>query len=331
MSIAPTKNSTPSFRYIFFGTPDFSARILRRLVDAGMAPVAVVTAPDEPAGRKQMITPPPAKVAASMHGLPVLQPDTVRSGSFVDSVKAYAPDLFVVVAYGKILPKDLLAVALKGALNVHPSLLPRWRGPAPIQYALLSGDEETGVSIMLLDEEMDHGPVLAQKPYPIRADDTAATLHETLADLGGKLLIDTLSRWVSGRMEPEPQDHAKATFSHIVKKADGDIDWTCSAQEIERKVRAFTPWPGAYTWFSENGNVHRLRILKAQYQKGVPGVPGSVIKTENKKIAVRCGKSGADLLMLDSVQPENKSPMDGYAFSLGHSGIFESPLRSHSD
>jgi methionyl-tRNA formyltransferase len=340
MSTTPSKNSghraiANAPRYIFFGTPEFSARILRRLIDAGMTPSAVVTAPDEPVGRKQVITPPPAKVIAQEHGIPVLQPERVRSELFFASIRAHTPDVLVVVAYGKILPKDLLAAAPKGALNVHPSLLPRWRGPAPIQYALLSElpeDEKTGVSIMLLDEEVDHGPVLMSQELGIKDQEyTSASLSEKLAEMGAELLIEAIPQWVGGKIKPKEQDHSKATFSKMIRKEDGVIDWAHPAEEIERMVRAFTPWPGAYTWFEEGGKTHRLRIVKAHCKEGVSGTPGSVIKMEDKKIAVRCGKNGADLLVLDTVQPENKSPMDGYAFSLGHPGIFATGLRTHPD
>ena len=235
---------TPPLKIIFFGTSAFAVPALTRLHEAGWHIVGVITKPDEPAGRGQELMAPPIKVAAEALHLPVYQFPALTRKELDDHVGI--ADCAVVVAYGKMIPPDALTFARLGTLNIHPSLLPRWRGPSPIQSAILHGDAESGVSIMVLDAQMDHGPLLAQQVvafherflhYP--------ELHDALAELGAALLLRVLPLWLAGEIKPEPQDDSKATFCKLIKKDDGRIEWGKSAQHIERTTRAYDPWPGA--------------------------------------------------------------------------------------
>ena len=231
----------------FVGTPAFAVPSLRRLASAGHEISAVVTQPDRPAGRHRTPLPPPVKVAAEGLGLRVLQPESLRDPRAVGELRALAPEVIVVVAYGQILRPDVLAIPPHGVLNVHPSLLPRWRGASPIPAAILAGDEQTGVTIMLMDAGMDSGPVLSQRALAVDVNDTAASLSERLSAAGAELLADTLPRWLSREIEPTPQDHSQATTCPLLRKEDGAIDWRLPATEVWRSVRAYNPWPGAYT------------------------------------------------------------------------------------
>lgn len=232
---------------IFVGTPSFAVPSLRRLASAGHAISAVVSQPDRPAGRHRVPLSPPVKLAAKELGFRVLQPESLRDPEAVAELRALAPEAIVVVAYGQILRPDVLAIPDRGVLNVHPSLLPRWRGASPIPAAILEGDQQTGVTIMLMDAGMDSGPILAQRTFAINASDTAASLSERLSECGGDLLADTLPRWLSGEIEPAPQDNSQATTSPLLRKEDGAIDWRLRASDVWRRVRAYNPWPGAYT------------------------------------------------------------------------------------
>jgi methionyl-tRNA formyltransferase len=232
---------------VFVGTPAFAVPSLRRLAAAGHDISAVVTQPDRPAGRGRRPAPPPVKLAAQELGLTVLQPETLRDPLVVSQIAALAPQAIVAVAYGQILRPEVLDIAPKGVINVHPSLLPRWRGASPIASAVLAGDEDTGVTIMLMDPGLDTGPILAQEHAPIAPTDTAGSLTEKLSHLGADLLVRTLPRWLTGEIQPEPQDASQATTCRLVRKEDGAIDWTLPALEVWRRVRAYNPWPGAHT------------------------------------------------------------------------------------
>lgn len=244
------------------GTPEFAAIILRRLMapDSPVTVVGVVTQPDRPVGRGRRLAPQPVKALAGSAGLPVLQPLALRRPATLTALQRLQPDVGVVAAYGRILPPDVLAVPRYGYLNVHASLLPRWRGPWPIGAAVLAGDVETGVSIMRLDEGMDTGGVLARRPEPTRPDDTAATLEARLSALGAALLVETLPTYLSGTLAPQPQDDRDATYCHMVRKDDGRLDWTQPAVALERQVRAMQPWPVAWTTWEGR----QLRVLKAR-------------------------------------------------------------------
>jgi methionyl-tRNA formyltransferase len=232
---------------VYFGTPAFAVPSLRRLAADGLEIAAVFTQPDRPAGRGRHPAPPPAKTAALALGLPVRQPESLRDPAALADLAALRPQAGVAVAYGQILPRQVLDIPPRGVLNVHPSLLPRHRGASPIPAAILAGDAQTGVSIILMDAGMDSGPLLAQRAHPIDDYDTTGTLLETLAGLAAELLAVTLPRWLRGEIEPRPQDHSLATRAPLLKKEDGEIDWTLPAPDIWRRVRAYNPWPGAYT------------------------------------------------------------------------------------
>ncbi|MDP2665000.1 MAG: methionyl-tRNA formyltransferase, partial [bacterium] len=232
-------------KYIFFGTSEFGVIVLEKLVQAGYKPVLVVTTPDKPAGRNLELTPPPVKVAAQKYSLEVVQP--VKPVEL--SLFKFEPDLFVVASYGEILPREVLDIPKKGTLNVHPSLLPQYRGPSPVHTAILNGDKSTGVTIMLLDEKMDHGPIVANSKFEIlNSKLTYLELHNKLAELGAELLIKTIPEWVAGSIKAIPQDDSQATYTKIFKKEDGKINWNEPAEHIERQIRALAPWPGTWTF-----------------------------------------------------------------------------------
>ncbi len=232
---------------IFIGTPTFAVPSLLALTHAGHSIAAVITQPDRPAGRRRTPRPPPVKLAALDLGLPVLQPPALRDSDTLARLRALSPEVMVVVAYGQILRRDILDIPPRGVLNVHPSLLPRWRGASPIPAAILAGDGRTGVTIMLMDAGMDSGPLLAQSEGPMQESDTAGSLGERLAEVGAGLLAETLPRWLAGEVEPQPQDDSRATTCPLIRKEDGALDWGLPATDIWRRVRAYNPWPGAYT------------------------------------------------------------------------------------
>lgn len=302
-------------RIIFMGTPDFAAPTLRALLAA--APehnwqvVAVATQPDRPAGRSKQPVSSPVKHVAQAAGVPVLQPASLRKEpATIETIRQLAPDLIVVAAYGLILPKQVLEIPTFGCINVHASLLPAYRGASPITAAILDGLTETGVTIMLMDEGMDTGPVLRQAVQPIQPTDTTATLSARLADQGAALLVSTLIDWRRGNIAPVPQSGLPATPStcRLLKKEDGRIDWTQPAARIERMTRAYTPWPSAYTlWKGEP-----FKIIEATVVAG-DAAPGHVIHTPE---GVAVG-TGAGLLCLRTVQPAGKRSLDVRSFLNG--------------
>ncbi|MEK7578516.1 MAG: methionyl-tRNA formyltransferase, partial [Patescibacteria group bacterium] len=234
-------------KYIFFGTPEFSAIVLDKLISANYIPEAVICNQDEPVGRKQILTPPPAKVLAEKFNVRVFQPEKLRDNSkFAEQLKNLKPDLAIVAAYGKAIPKTILDIFKSGAINVHASLLPAYRGASPIQHAILNGDKKTGVTIMKIDEEIDHGPIISSVKIQISNEDTLESLSQKLAISGAELLIKIFPDYIGGKLKPVIQDHTKATFAKIIKKEDGKISWLKSAGEIERMTRAFYPWPAAW-------------------------------------------------------------------------------------
>ncbi len=247
--------STNTLNFVFFGTSELSVKILGKLIENGYVPSLVVTAPDKPQGRKMIMTPPPAKVLAQKYNLKIIQPEKLSPGLFDNF------DLFVVVAYGKIIPKSVLEIPKFGALNVHPSLLPKFRGPSPIQSFILSGEKMTGVTIMLMDDKIDHGPILSisnLKPAPPAGRSKISNLNtkqleEKLAELGGQLLVDTIPKWINGKIKAEEQDHRQATFTKKITKEDGLVNLEKDSPEIiYRKFLAFQPWPGIYYFASKN-------------------------------------------------------------------------------
>ena len=277
------------------GTPDFAVPVLRKLI-ALHEVAGVVTQPDRPAGRGRHLRPPPVKVVAQEAGIPVYQPKSLRGEEAADPLGQWAPELIVVAAFGQILRPHVLNLPVYGCLNVHASLLPRWRGAAPIQHAILAGDAETGISLMQMDEGLDTGPVYACRAIAIRPDETAATLHDQLAELGAILLDEQLDDIVSGRLPAEPQDDSVSTYAPLIKKQDGAIDWRRPAGEIDRQIRAMTPWPGAFS--SWQGK--RLKILSADLAPDISrpgGQPGQVVETA-EGAAVLTGEGALHLRQL---------------------------------
>ncbi|MCY4061346.1 MAG: methionyl-tRNA formyltransferase [Chloroflexi bacterium] len=269
-------------KIVFMGTPAFALPSLTALVGSHQV-AGVVTQPDRRAGRSRRLRESPVKALAREAGLPLIQPERIREDAAIRALRSWAADLHVVVAYGQILPQSLLDLPRYGTVNVHASLLPRWRGAAPIQAAIRAGDCESGATIMLLDAGLDTGPLLAKRALPLAPDETGQSLHDKLSRLGADLLVETLPRYLSGEIEPQEQDDSQATYAPRIKKEEGRIDWTCSAQSIECMVRAFTPWPGAYTCWSGA----QLRIL-AGYQGAGRAEAGQVIEMDGN-IAIGTG------------------------------------------
>jgi|SRR5579862_2310407 len=295
-------------RIAFMGTAELAGPCLEAVAKmSGHEVVAVVTQPDRPKGRDLKPAPPPVKVVAERLGLPVQQPLKIREAAAIEGLRAAQPDLIVVVAYGQILPKSLLEIPRLGCVNVHTSLLPRWRGAAPIQYAILHGDQETGVTTMYMDEHMDTGDIILQRAQLIHADDTSATLHDRLAKLGADLLVETVGLICEGKAPRAKQDETKATYAKKLSKENGHIDWTKPAIEIERQIRAFNPWPGSHT---QMGDL-LLKIWKAEIIGGATGKPGEVLAD----FIVVTGEGGLRVL---EVQPANSKRMAVDAFLRGH-------------
>lgn len=295
-------------RIIFMGTPAFAVKSLEACLELGEV-VAVVTQPDKPKGRGQALSVSPVKALALTKGLPVLQPVKLRGTSFAEELKALAPDVAVVTAYGKILPKDVLEVPAHGCVNVHASLLPRFRGAAPIQWAIASGDATTGVCLMKMDEGMDTGPVIARAECPIAPTDTSASLHDTLAALGGEVLRRALPPYLAGTLEPVAQATEGVVMAPMIKKEDGALDWRRPAVELERRLRAFTPWPGAFTTL--DGALFKVHAATV---KAGSGAPGTVLEAGATGIEVACGEGS---LLLTSVQLEGKRVMSAQEFLVG--------------
>ncbi|MEK7510073.1 MAG: methionyl-tRNA formyltransferase [Patescibacteria group bacterium] len=307
-------------RIIFFGTSEFGAIILEKLIHAKIRPLLVVTVPDKPVGRKQLLTPPPVKSHIMKHkwNIPILQPENLSTIS--NQLSAISPDLMVLAAYGQVIPKEILKIPRYDALNVHPSLLPKYRGPSPIQTAILNGDEETGVTIMLMDEQIDHGPIVASEKFKMKNQKfTYPELHDTLAKLGGELLIKTIPKWVKGEIMPQPQNHAKATSTKRIAKQHGHIDWSKPALYIERQTRALNPWPGTYSFLkveTQDLNPQILKILRARVLEGTyEKAPGKTFLTTSGKLAVQTQK---DALLVEELQLQGGKPMPAREFLLGH-------------
>lgn len=356
------KSDDKKVRILFWGTPEFAIPVLRALLDAEYQVVGVVTTPDRPAGRKQSLTSPPVKVFAAKHSIPVFQPETLKPAGY--ALNLPEADLFVVAAYGKIIPKAIIEKPRLGALNIHPSLLPRWRGPSPIQFTILSGDAETGVTIIEMDELMDHGHIVANSKFsrrivgiptslsekingasgqilPIRNANrgspipqsgigtiskmTYPELHDELAKAGAKLLIEILPKWIRGEIVPVPQDHSRATFCKILAKNDGRIDWDKKAIEIERQIRAFTPWPGSWTEWPRKDRVERIRIDAAHaldYEIR-DGDAGYVSEMEKHPLLVKTGKGSLAVTFLTI---EGGKTLAADSFVKGYSDIIFTSL-----
>ena len=296
-------------RIVFMGSPEFALPTLQRLAQAFRV-VGVVTQPDRPAGRGRQLTPPPVKRLALALGLPVIQPNRLRSEpEALAQLAAWAPDLIVVAAFGQILRSNVLEMPRFGCVNVHASLLPRWRGAAPIQAAILHGDAQTGITIMRMDAGVDTGPMLSQRALEILPEDTAGTLSARLAELGADLLMGTLPGYLSGAIQPQEQDHTHATLAPLLKKEHGVLDFSQPAAVLARQVRAFQPWPGAsLPWQGEP-----LKVLMAHATEEAAGDPGKFIVHLGQPAVI----ANPGILVLDVVQPPGKKPMPGKVFLQG--------------
>lgn len=274
---------------VFMGTAELAATVLSAVAARPAGPlVAVVSQPDRPRGRDLMMQPTPVKVEAHRLGLPVLQPEKARDPAFIEQLRQIEPDLILVAAYGQILPKILLDLPRRGCLNVHTSLLPRFRGAAPIQWALANGETETGVTIMRMDIGLDTGPILAAQATKIQDDDTGQTLHDRLARIGGELLVETIPGYLAGAIVPRAQEDAYATVARKITKEDGRIDWTRPSEVLWRRLRAFTPWPGAFTFLPAEPKPRMIKVLSAEPVNRT-GLPGEVLQADKGGIVVGCG------------------------------------------
>jgi methionyl-tRNA formyltransferase len=299
-------------KIIFIGTPEYGAIILDKLIKGGYSPILVITALDKPIGRKQIITPPPVKVIAQEYKIPTLQPEKIENcKSEIEDLK---PDLTIVAAYSQIIPKDILAIPKFGFLNVHPSLLPRWRGPSPIQFTILNGDKKAGVTIIKIAEKVDAGPIVAQKEIALEGKETYIELHNNLGELGGNLLIKTIPKFLKGEIKPEFQEASGATYSKIIKKEDGKIDWNKSALDIERQIRAFSPWPGTFILWGDK----RIKILKARVMEKINTVDYPIGKTLVAPQNELCVQTGKGFLIIEKLQMEGKKELSSKEFLRGY-------------
>ena len=314
-------------RLVFMGTPDYVIPVLAALTAApGGEVVGVYTPPDRPRGRGQGLEPTPVKTAALEMGLPVFQPPSLRSAGARQELGALRPDVIVVAAYGKLLPREVLFLPPYGCLNLHPSLLPRYRGPAPVVTAILEGAATTGVTLMQLDEGMDTGPILARQERPLYGDETAATLTADLFSMGAQLLLDNLESWTAGRLPAQPQDDAQVTVTRKLERADGRADWSLAAVELERRRRAFTPWPGLTTHWQGKS----LRLLDVAALEGAAwdlpaAAPGQVVALPTGDTPAAIG-TALGLLALKSVQLEGRRATTAAEFLRGYPDFMGSRL-----
>jgi methionyl-tRNA formyltransferase len=310
-------------RIIFMGTPEFAVPSLGALIHGGYQVVAAYTQPDRRAGRGQQVASSPVKGLALSQGLDVVQIDKLKGAGTVEKLAALAPDLIVVASFGLLLPPEVLNLPKLGCLNVHPSLLPRHRGASPIAAAILQGDEISGVTIMLLDAGMDTGPILNQREVPIADEDTTGSLGIKLAQVGAQLLVETLPLWIEGRIKPQPQGESGASYSKMIKKEDGEIDWRLSAKELWRRVRAFDPWPGCYARWHDK----RLKLVKVLPLHGEKSdEPGKVIALPPMAPATVGVETGDGVLGLVRVQLEGKRELSAEEFVRGQRDFMGSRL-----
>lgn len=295
-------------RLAFMGTPDFAVPSLHALIDAGHEVVCVYTQPPRPSGRGHRETPSPVHSFAAEHGIAVRHPTSLKTAEAQAAFAALELDAAVVAAYGLILPPPVLAAPRLGCLNVHGSLLPRWRGAAPIQRAILAGDEETGITIMLMDAGLDTGPMLLKDRLPIGPGTTAAALHDALALMGARLIVEALDGFAAGRLKPEPQPEEGVTYAGKIGKEDGRVDWQ-DAVHVERQVRALNPWPGV--WFDHGGT--RLRVLRAERAPEASGAAGEIL---DDRLTVACARNGGVRLL--ELQRPGRAPVDAAAFLRGY-------------
>jgi methionyl-tRNA formyltransferase len=301
---------------VFMGTPDFAVPCIDRLIGNGYSVVGVVTQPDRPVGRKRVMTPPPVKVAALNHGIPVLQPEKLRQPEALEQVIALQPDLIVTAAYGQILPESLLKIPKHGCINVHASLLPKFRGGAPIHRSIIEGEQETGVTIMYMVKALDAGDMISTVAVPIDIEDTVGTLHDKLSEAGSSLLIETLPGLLSGKMTAVPQNHDQATYAPNLSREDERIDWSHDAISIYNRIRGLNPWPVSFTtWQGEVMKVWWADFYETDSSL-ISGIPGTVIHTDSDGIVVAAGRG---TVTLKEIQPSGKKRMPVSDFIRGTS------------
>ena len=299
-------------RIVFMGTPEFAVPSLEALLKSDDEVVGVVTQPDRPKGRGHELAPPPIKLLAQQIGVPILQPLKIRTPDFLDTLAGWKPDLIAVTAFGRILHAPILNLPPMGCVNVHGSLLPKYRGAAPVQWAVINGETETGITTMLMDEGMDTGAMLLQERIPISPDDTAGTLAPRLASLGGRLLVETISRLKADTIVSRTQDHAQATLAPLLKKEDGAIDWTADARSIADRIRGLSPWPGAYTFYGqERWNIWKAAVAQEPAQEQ----PGTLLAATKQSLKVATGRGVLELL---EIQAANSKRMSAAQFLAGH-------------
>ncbi len=301
-------------KVVFFGTPDFAVPTLEQLVTSSHELIRVVSKPDRPVGRHQVMRSPPVVEMAQQHGLEVWQPKTLKKDAVVEEFEALDADVAVVVAYGKLIPEGLLSIPKHGFINLHPSLLPRHRGPSPIQWALVCGDRNTGVTTMQIDAGMDTGPILLQRRVEIDRRDTAAVLGPKLAQIGAELVVETLDRMEQGKITPRPQPEDGANVTPLLRRSFAKVDWTMPARQLVNRLRGFTPWPGLYTKFRGG----RLKIFGLEEVKPPPEdkqAPGVVVTADRSGIVVQCGRNTAALIT--EMQREGRRRMPADAFLIG--------------
>jgi methionyl-tRNA formyltransferase len=297
---------TTGLRIVFMGTPEFACPTLQKLLERKEQVVAVITQPDRPKGRGQQTLPPPVKVLAERHGIPVLQPLKVRAPEVVESIRDLAPDLIVVVAFGQILPKNLLDIPRYGCINVHASLLPRYRGAAPLNWCIINGETETGVTTMMMDVGLDTGDMLLKKSVQVDPDENTQSLHDRLSVIGAEALAETIDLLVAGKLVREKQDDALTCYAPMLKKEDGLIDWEKKAEIIKNQVRGMTPWPGAYTTF--DGKL--LKVFRVMLSSGA-GIPGTVLQAGRGGIEVACAGGS---IIIEELQLEGKKRLAAAEF-----------------
>ncbi|HSC70993.1 MAG TPA: methionyl-tRNA formyltransferase [Candidatus Methylomirabilis sp.] len=296
-------------RVLFMGTPEFACPTLQKLIDRGEKLLAVVTQPDRPKGRGQQMQASPVKLLAERHGIPVLQPLKVRAPEFIDVVRELAPDLIVVIAFGQILPQRLLDIPRHGCINVHASLLPAYRGAAPINWCIINGETETGVTTMLMDAGLDTGDMLVKKATPIDPEENAQSLHDRLMVLGADALTETLDLLAAGKLVREKQDDARSCYAPMLNKEHGIIDWEKEPQAIKNLVRGVTPWPGAFTFLDgKQLKVFRVRVVEGR------GVPGEVLRADRTGLEVACAGGS---LFIDELQLEGRKRLPASDFLAG--------------
>lgn len=304
-------------RVVFFGTPEFAVPFFSELLRTpGVEIAAVVTQPDKPTGRHQTLTASPVKEQAIEQGVSVLQPQKLKEESAASALRELRADLFVVVAYGKIIPPTILALPRLGCVNLHPSLLPKYRGPSPIQWAIAEGDDETGISVMKLDEGMDTGPLLAQKRIPIEKLETVESLTRKIHDVGPTFLSETILAYADGSVKPVPQPSDGASVTHLLEREDGRINWSMPAEAIERKSRAYHPWPGIWTTWTRNGKSLRIKLFRARAENGF--LPPGKVESKTDHLLVGAGNN---LIRVEELQAEGSSTTDVARFIRGHADI----------